>query len=106
MGCLSAVLDNVCLVLSAVSIYDIMPDESVTTAYQQFFTQDGQYWHLMVLSALIGGCLLPIGCTAGYALLKSEETGIWWYFRHISGKVLMGWIAALVTYFGVDYFLR
>ena len=57
------------------------------------------------LSACVGGCLLPIGSTAGYALLKSEDTGMWWYFRHISGKVLLGWIAALITYFGVDYLL-
>ncbi len=106
MGCLSAVLDNVCLVLSAVSIYDIMPDGAASTTYQQFFTQNGQYWHLVVLSACVGGCLLPIGSTAGYALLKSEDSGMWWYFRHISMKVLLGWIASLVTYFGVDYFLR
>ncbi|MBR4757920.1 MAG: sodium:proton antiporter [Bacteroidaceae bacterium] len=106
MGVLSAVLDNVCLVLSAVSIYDVLPDGSAQTAYQQFFTQNGAYWHLVVLSACVGGCLLPIGSTAGYALLKSEDTSIWWYFRHISGKVLLGWIAALIAYFGVDYVLR
>ena len=103
-GVLSAVLDNVCLVLSAVSIYDVLPEAQST--YEQFFTQNGQYWHLIVLSACVGGCLLPIGCTAGYALLKSEDMGLWWYFRHISGKVLLGWIASLITYFGVDFFLR
>ena len=101
LGLLSAVLDNVCLVLSAVNIYDVLPEASTT--YQQFFTQNGQYWHLVVLSACVGGCLLPIGCTAGYALMKSEDTSVWWYFRHISGKVVLGWIAALITYFGLDY---
>ena len=105
-GVLSAVLDNICLTLSAVSIYDVLPDADAATPYQQFFTQNGQYWHLIVLSACVGGCLLPIGSTAGYAWLKSEDTGIWWYFRHVSGKVLMGWIAALVTYFGVDYVMN
>lgn len=102
-GVLSAVLDNICLVLSAVSIYDVLPNGQPLTPYQQFFTQNGQYWHLIVISACVGGCLLPIGNTAGYAWLKSEDTGIWWYFRKISGKVLLGWIAALITYFGVDY---
>ncbi len=106
LGVLSAVLDNICLVLSAISIYDVLPTESATSVYQQLFTQNGQYWHLVVLSACMGGCLLPIGSTAGYALLKSEESSMWWYFRHVSGKVLLGWIAALITYFGVDYFLR
>lgn len=106
LGALSAVLDNVCLVLSAVSIYEVLPDAQATTSYQQFFIQNGQYWHLVILSAGIGGCLLPIGSTAGYALMKSEDSSMWWYFRHISGKVLLGWIAALITYFAVDYFLR
>ena len=106
MGVLSAVLDNVCLVLSAVSIYDVLPASESMTTYQQFFTQNGQYWHLIVLSACVGGCLLPIGSTAGYALLKSEDMGMWWYFRKISGKVLLGWIAALITYFGVDYIVN
>ena len=106
MGVLSAVLDNVCLVFSAVSIYDVLPDSDTLSLYQRFFTQNGQYWHLVILSACVGGCLLPIGSTAGYALLKSEDMGLWWYFRHISGKVLLGWIAALIAYFGVDFFLR
>lgn len=106
LGAMSAILDNVCLVLSAVSIYDVLPDVQTADAYHKFFVQDGQYWHLVILSAGIGGCLLPIGSTAGYALMKSEDSSMWWYFRHISGKVLLGWIAALITYFAVDYFLR
>ena len=106
MGVLSAILDNVCLVLSAVSIYDVVPDGQGLSWYEEFFTQNGQYWHLVILSASVGGCLLPIGSTAGLALLKSEETSIWWYFRHISGKVVLGWIAALITYFAVDFVLN
>ncbi len=105
LGLLSAVLDNICLVLSAISIYDVLPDDGSASFYTQLFMQNGQYWHLVVLSACVGGCLLPFGCTAGYALMRSEDVGVWWYFRHISGKVLMGWIAALVTYFAVDYVL-
>ena len=103
LGALSAVFDNIVLVLSAVSICDVLPEAQ--TAYQQFFLENGQYWHLVVLSGCIGGCLLPIGSTAGYALMKSEDTSMWWYFRHITGKVLMGWIAALITYFATDYIL-
>lgn len=104
MGALSAVLDNIALVLSAVNIYEVLPQAD--NAYQQFFMENGQYWHLVVLSACIGGCLLPIGSTAGYAFMKSEDSSMWWYFRHVSGKVLIGWISALITYFFVDYLLR
>lgn len=105
-GLVSAFLDNVCLVLSAINLYEVLPDEAHATLYQQMFMQNGQYWHLVIISGCVGGCLLPFGNTAGYAFLRSEDTSIWWYVRHISGKILLGWIAALVTYFAVDYFLR
>ncbi len=106
LGVISAFLDNVCLVLSAIDIYNVVPVEAATTFYKQMFTLDGQYWHLVLISGCLGGCLLPIGNTAGYALMRSEDAGILWYLRNISFKVLLGWIAALVTYFIVDYFLR
>ena len=54
----------------------------------------------------MGGCLLPIGNTAGYALMKAEEVTIWWYLKHITWKVMAGWFASLGIYFLVDYFLR
>ncbi len=106
-GMLSAFLDNVCVVLSAINIYPVCPPSIVgATPYMELFMRNGQYWHLVVISACLGGCLLPIGNTAGYAFMKSEDTGIWWYLRNITLKVLLGWIAALVAYFLVDYFLR
>jgi Na+/H+ antiporter NhaD/arsenite permease-like protein len=76
------------------------------TEYARSFTQNGQYWHLIALSGCVGGCLLPIGNTSGYALMKNEDVTFLWYVRHISGKVLFGWLMALVTYFLVDFFLR
>ncbi len=106
VGVVSAFLDNVCLILSAINIYEVLPSDGNAPYYQQLFMQNGQYWHLIVISGYIGGCLLPIGNTAGYAFMKSEDTSIWWYIRHISGKVMLGWIAALVTYFFVDYLIR
>ncbi len=105
LGVISAFLDNVCLVLSAIDIYNVVPAEAATTFYKQMFMLDGQYWHLVLISGCLGGCLLPIGNTAGYALMRSEDAGILWYLRNISFKVLLGWVAALVTYFIVDYFI-
>ncbi len=106
IGVISAFLDNVCLVLSAIDIYTVLPYDASASVYGQMFMQDGQYWHLVLISGCLGGCLLPIGNTAGYAFMRSEDTGIWWYFRNITLKVLLGWIAALVTYFIVDYLIR
>ncbi len=106
LGIVSSVLDNVCLVLSAVNVYPVLPPELATTEYLQLFTVNGQYWHLVVISGSLGGMFLPIGSTSGLALMKSEDVGILWYLRHISLKMLLGWVAALITYFLVDWFLR
>lgn len=105
-GLISALMDNISLVLSGISIYSLVPEVEGMTEYARSFTQNGQYWHLIALSGCVGGCLLPIGNTSGYALMKNEDVSFLWYVRHISGKVLFGWLMALVTYFLVDFFLR
>ncbi len=106
LGLLSAVMDNIVLVLSGVNIYSVLTPEEAVTPYLENFLQNGQYWHLISLSGNIGGCLLPIGSVAGLALMKSEEVTIWWWLRRITLGTLFGWLCALGTYFLVDSFLR
>ncbi|MBR5395064.1 MAG: sodium:proton antiporter [Bacteroidaceae bacterium] len=106
LGAVSAAMDNIALVMSGISIYPVLDNVGAMTDYMQSFVQNGQYWHLITLSGCVGGCLLPIGNTAGYALMKAEDVSIWWYFKHITVKVLFGWFCALIIYFLVDYFLR
>lgn len=110
LGVCSAFLDNVALVLTSISMYDVVDAvdviPGVTPAYIQSFSLNGTYWQLVAYSGSIGGCLLSIGSTAGYALMKSENVSIWWYLRHITLKVLVGWLAGLGAYFLIDYFIR
>lgn len=105
IGLISALLDNICLVFSAISIYDVLPAGTAVTPYQSLFLQNGQYWHLVIISGCLGGCLLPIGNVTGHTLMKAEDASLRWYIRHISGKVLAGWIAAMLTYFVVQSFV-
>ena len=105
IGLISALLDNICLVFSAINIYDVLPAGTAATAYQSLFLQNGQYWHLVIISGCLGGCLLPIGNVTGDTLMKAEDASLRWYVRHISGKALAGWIAAMFTYFLVQYFV-
>ena len=110
LGVISAFLDNVALVLTSISMYDVvgMVDAipGVDADYIRSFALNGQYWQLVAYSGGIGGCLLSIGSTAGYALMKSENVSIWWYLRHVSGKVFVGWLAGLGVYFLIDSFVR
>ncbi len=106
-GFVSAALDNVALVLTGINMYDVTPDGAMASEYLSFFAQNGPYWHIVVFCAAVGGCLLPIGNTAGYAFLKMEEEASGtWYLKHIAGKVLCGWVVGLACYFVIDYFIR
>lgn len=111
MGAISAVLDNIALVLTAINIYPVA--ESVASlsptldpAYAEAFLQNGQYWHLIIYSGCVAGCLLPIGNVSGFTLMKAEDVSISWYMRHIMFKVLLGWGVGLGVYFLVDLWLR
>ncbi len=106
MGLISSVLDNIALVMAGISIYPVVSPETVQPGYMESFVQNGQYWHLISLCGNVGGCLLPIGSVAGFALMRAEGVTVWWYLRRITLFVFFGWAASVGTYFLVDYFLR
>ena len=111
MGLISSVLDNIALVLTAINIYPVATEAATLTnladpTYAEAFLQNGQYWHLIIYSGCVAGCLLPIGNVSGYALMKAEEVSIAWYARHILPKVFLGWLSGLATYFLIDLWLR
>ncbi len=111
LGVISAFLDNVALVLTSISMYDVVDMaggiiSGADAGYLGSFALNGQYWQLVAFCGGIGGCLLSFGSTAGYVLMKGENVSIWWYFRHITGKVLLGWLMGLGVYFLIDSFIR
>ena len=111
MGAISAVLDNIALVLTAINIYPVAESVAVLSpaldpTYAQAFLENGQYWHLIIYSGCVAGCLLPIGNLSGFTLMKVEDVTISWYARRIMPKVLLGWLVGLGVYFLVDLWLR
>jgi Na+/H+ antiporter NhaD/arsenite permease-like protein len=106
MGVVSSVLDNIAVVLTGINIYPVLSDVSsvsnLAPDYAKSFLLDGQYWHLIIYSGCVAGCLLPIGNISGYTLMKTEDVSIAWYVRHIMPKVLIGWLLGLGTYFVVQ----
>ena len=93
-----------------ISMYDVVDlakvSSDIDAGYLSSFALNGQYWQLVAYCGGVGGCILSIGSTAGYALMKCENVSIWWYLRHISGKVVIGWLAGLGVYFLIDSFIR
>jgi Na+/H+ antiporter NhaD/arsenite permease-like protein len=44
----------------------------------------------------IGGCLLTIGSISGLALMRMEHVRLGWYVKHMTPKVLLGWIIGFI----------
>ncbi len=111
IGAISAVLDNIALVLTAINIYPVAESvgalsPALDPSYADSFLQNGQYWHLVIYSGCVAGCLLPIGNVSGFTLMKAEGVTISWYAKHIMPKVLLGWGIGLGVYFLVDLWLK
>ena len=104
MGCVSAVFNNVTTVLANISVFapDLVKSHS---ELEGSFGKDGLFWPLLSYSTAVGSSLLSIGTMAGFALMRMEGVKLRWYVRHISGKILAGWIVGfMVFYFTAEYF--
>lgn len=103
-GLLSAVMGNVATILSNVAVFtqDIVqqhPD------FELLFAKNGAFWPLISYTTSLGGSLFCIGTFAGFALMRMEGVSLRWYIRHISGKVLAGWLVGLLVFYAVHVWL-
>ena len=87
-GLLSSVVDSFTIAISNISLYTVgVGDVAV----------NGSYWSIIAFSTAVGGCLLSVGSISGIALMKMEHVHLGWYFRHLTPKVLLGWILGYVV---------
>lgn len=84
LGILSAVIDNIPVMFSILSMHPIM--------------SEGQ-WLLVTLSTGIGGSLLSVGSAAGVALM-GQSKGSYTFFSHLkwSWIILIGFLAGIGTH--------
>jgi Na+/H+ antiporter NhaD/arsenite permease-like protein len=87
-GLLSSLVDTFTVAITNVSFFPVGTDE---------FATNGIYWMIIAFCTAIGGCLLSVGSTSGIALMQTEHVSLGWYFRHITPKVAIGFIAGLVV---------
>lgn len=94
-GLLSSVVDSFTIAISHISLYQVgVGDVSV----------NGAYWSIIAFSTAVGGCLLSVGSISGIALMKTEHVSLGWYVKHLTPKVLMGWIVGYVVLWLELYF--
>ncbi len=90
IGILSAIVDNVPLVASAMGMYPI--------AEVGHFAQDGLFWELLAYTAGTGGSMLIIGSAAGVAAMGLEKIDFIWYMKKISWIAATGYFAGIGVY--------
>ncbi|MFH0758912.1 MAG: sodium:proton antiporter NhaD [Bacteroidota bacterium] len=87
LGVLSAIIDNVPLVASAMGMYDLAT-----------FPVDHYFWELIAYCAGTGGSILIIGSAAGVAAMGIEKLDFIWYLKKISWIAFIGYLSGAFLY--------
>ena len=96
-GVLSSIVDTFTIAISDISLYPVMSSQAADSAYLSQFTQNGAYWMIVAYTTAVGGCLLSVGSVSGLALMMMEHIRLGWYLRHLTLKVLAGWLVGLAV---------
>jgi len=94
LGVLSSVVDNVPLVAAAQGMYDL-----------QTFPTDHNFWEFLSLTSGTGGSMIIIGSAAGVAVMGIENISFGWFLKKISLLALIGFIAGILVYIGMQAIL-
>lgn len=98
LGAVSSFLDNIPLVLSAINIFPVADGAIVYDDYAMAYTENGAFWQLLSYCGAVGGSIMTIGSTAGFALMKAEGVRLRWYISKFSWIVTIGWGAGLLVF--------
>ncbi len=91
---LSAFLGNVPVLLGGVSFFS-HPELGVQMAGTG---SGGLFWPMLSYVTALGGTMLSTGTIAGLLLMRMEGVGFGWYFKHVTPKVLAGFVAGLAVW--------
>jgi Na+/H+ antiporter NhaD/arsenite permease-like protein len=87
-GLLSAVVDTFTIAISNISLYQVGVGDVAT---------NGAFWKIIAYTTAVGGCLLSVGSVSGLALMRAEHVKLGWFIKHLTPKVLLGWIIGFVV---------
>ena len=86
-GFLSSIVDTFTIAISNISLYQVGVGDVAT---------NGAFWKVIAYTTAVGGCLLSVGSVSGLALMRSEHVTLGWYIKHLTPKVLLGWIIGII----------
>lgn len=92
-GIISTLVDNIPFVMLGLNLFDVD-----TVNQMSIFAENGTYWQILAYCSAMGGSLLYVGTLAGYAVVEVEKIRLSWYFRHISWRVLIAWVAGMAIF--------
>lgn len=101
-GLLSAFFGNVCTMLAGISIFH-QNAVGVDSVILSDIARCGDFWTLLSYTTALGASMLTIGSFSGFSLMKMEGLTFAWYLKHITFKVLAGWIAGLLVFAIIEY---
>ena len=58
---------------------------------------NGAYWGIIAYTTAVGGCLLSVGSVCGLALMRAEHVSLGWYIKHMTPKVLLGFLLGYIV---------
>lgn len=90
LGVCSSFLDNVALVSATMGMYPV--------AAMGEFACDSSFWTFLAYCAVTGGSILIIGSAAGVTVMGMEKISFGYYFKKLSGLVLLGYLVGAGLY--------
>jgi Na+/H+ antiporter NhaD/arsenite permease-like protein len=94
LGVLSSIVDNVPLVAATQGMYDLST-----------YPTDHNFWEFIALTTGTGGSMIIIGSAAGVAVMGIENISFGWFLKRISWLALVGFIAGVLVYIGLQAIL-
>ena len=87
-GFLSSIIDSFTIAISNLSLYNVGAGGMMT---------NGAYWGIIAYTTAVGGCLLSVGSVCGLALMRAEHVSLGWYIKHMTPKVLLGFLMGYIV---------
>ncbi len=100
MGVVSALVGNLPTLIAGVDVFGMSTSDVVS---QVALASEGYFWPMLNYCATVGGLLLSTSSIAGLVVMRMERITFGWYFRHVTPKILLGFLIGFAVLSGVVF---